>query len=530
MAEPIGDAGAAEVVAADTSRASRSELGALSVLAAAQFMVILDGAVVNVALPSIQRDLHFSNSDIQWVFSSYLLAYGGLLLLGGRVADLIGRRLMFMVGTAVLSASSLSAGLSNGAAALLVSRSLMGVGAAMVTPAALSMLLGLFSEGAERNKALGVWGALVGLGAATGVLAGGVITDGPGWQWVFFINVPVGVSALALAPLVLRESRASDSRRSLDLAGALAATSGLVSIVYGVVRAPDLGWGSATTVGGLVVGGALLATFVVIEMRAEAPLVRLGIFRVATVAGADGVAFLFTAGFVATIFTLTLFMQRALGYSPLKTGLGYLPLTVGILGSSTLAARLVTRCGVKLVLLCGIVLAGAGLLILANGSAGSSFTGTLLPAFLLLALGMGAASVPLSIAAFAGVADSDYGVASGLLNTSQQVGGAVGVAVLSTVAYAHLRAHAATHVTQAALGGAYAASFAAGVAFVGAAFTLALGAIRQSEVSMWKCAVPYRTGAPRHFRSWHVLPASNREQPPTISPQAAPPLTKPRTA
>jgi EmrB/QacA subfamily drug resistance transporter len=487
---------------------------ALAVLAAAQFIVILDGAVVNVALPSIQRDLHFSGSSIQWVFSSYLLTYGGLLLLGGRVADIVGRRLMFMVGAGVLSAASLGAGLSGSAAQLLAARAAMGVGAAVITPAALSMLLGLFSEGSERNRALGLWGALIGLGAAVGVLAGGVITDGPGWQWVFFINIPIGVAVVLVAPAVLPESRAEASR-VFDVAGGLTITASLVILVYAIVRGPDVGWGTARTVGLVAVGAVLLVAFVAIEVRARQPLVRLGIFRVATVAGANAVAFMFTGGFSATIFLLTLFMQRALGYSPLKTGLAYLPLTGGILVSSTIAARLVTRCGVRLVMLAGMAVTSAGLLILSQATSHSSFTGTLLPAFVLIAAGMGATAVPLSIAAFAGVADSDYGVASGLLNTSQQIGGAFGVAILSTVAYTHLRAHPAAGAAgvSSALGSADAAAFGAALLFVGGAFLLAVGAIRHSEVSVWQCATPYRTSTPRHFRSWrlpipHLEPAS----------------------
>jgi EmrB/QacA subfamily drug resistance transporter len=467
--------------------------------------VILDGAVVNVALPTIQRDLHFSASGIQWVFSAYLLTYGGLLLLGGRIADIVGRRLMFMIGAGILTAASLSAGLAGSAGQLLAARATMGVGAAIITPAALSMLLGLFGEGPERNRALGVWGALIGLGAAVGVLAGGVITDALGWQWVFFINLPVGAAVLAAAPAVLPESRVP-GRRAFDVAGGLTITAGLAAIVYAVVRGPDVGWGSARTVGLLVAGGALVCGFVAIELRTKAPLVRMGIFRVATVAGANAVAFLFIGGITATIFTLTLFMQKALGYSPLKTGLAYLPLTGGILIASTVAARLVTRCGVKLVLLAGAVSAGTGLLILSHVSARSSFAETLLPAFLLLAVGMGATGVSLSIAAFAGVSDADFGVASGLMNTSQQVGGALGVAILSTVAYSHLLTHPAAAASGAAgaFGAADAAAFGAALLFVAAAFVLALGAIRHSEVSVWQCATPYRTSAPRHFNVWHL--------------------------
>jgi EmrB/QacA subfamily drug resistance transporter len=462
-------------------------------------MVILDGAIVNVALPSIQRDLHFSASSIQWVFSAYLLTYGGLLLLGGRSADLLGRRLMFMVGAGLLGAASLFAGLSASQGGLIAARAAMGVGAAIITPAALSIILTLFSDGAGRNRALGIWGAIVGLGACAGVLLGGVITEGPGWQWVFFLNVPIAAVVVALGRVMLAESRIDSKDRQVDVAGGLSITVGLALVVYGVVKAPDVGWRSAQTVLLLAGGLALAGLFVAIELRTRVPLVRMGLFRIATVAGANAVVLLFTGAFYATIFLMTLYMQRALGYSAINTGLAYLPLTGGLIVSSTIAARLVTLCGVKLVLIAGTVVTGAGLLILAQATSTSSFAGTLLPGFLLAAAGFGAVMVALSIAAFAGIGDADFGAASGVFNTSQQIGGVLGVAVLSTVAYSHIRGASPAEVRHglpAVLGTAYSDAFGVGLVFVGAALVIAIVAIRQRDVSSWRCGTPYRLSAP----------------------------------
>jgi EmrB/QacA subfamily drug resistance transporter len=468
---------------------------ALALLCSAQFMVILDGAIVNVALPSIQNDLHFSASSIQWVFSAYLLTYGGLLLLGGRTADLLGRRLMFTVGAGLLGAASLFAGLSGSQGALIAARAAMGVGAAIITPAALSIILTLFSDGEARNRALGIWGAIVGLGACAGVLLGGVITEAAGWQWVFFLNVPIAVAVVALGRVMLTESRVESSDRQVDLAGGVSITAALVLVVYGVVKAPDVGWGSAQTLLLLAGGLTLAGVFVAIELRTRVPLVRMGLFRITTVAGANAVVLLFTAAFYATIFLITLYMQRALGYSAIKTGIAYLPLTAGLIVSSTIAARLVTLCGVKLVLIAGTVTTGAGLLVLAQATSTSSFAGTLLPGFLLAAAGIGAGMVALSIAAFAGVGDADFGTASGVFNTSQQIGGVLGVAVLSTVAYSHIRSAtpaALHHGLPAVLGTAYSDAFGVGLVFVGAALLIAIVAIRQRDVSSWRCGTPYR--------------------------------------
>ena len=465
---------------------------ALGLLSTAQFMVVVDSAVVNVALPSIQRNLHFTTSSIQWVFNAYLITYGGLLLLGGRVADIVGRRRMFMAGAGLMSVASLVAGLSTSQSQLIVGRAVQGVGAAIITPAALAIILRLFGEGDERNKALGIWGALAGLGAAAGVLLGGIITQGPGWQWIFYINVPVAAAVVVASPALLPESRAK--RGAFDFAGGLSITAGLVTLVYAIVRAPDVGWGSLRTVGLVVLGAALIVAFMLIELRSRAPLVRLSIFRLSTVAGANAVVFLFTGAFFAVLFLLTLYMQQSLGYSALKTGFAYLPLAGGVVVSSTIAARLVTACGVKLVMLAGTLVFGAGLGLLAGVTATSSYAGRLLPAFVLCAIGVGFSFVALSIAGFAGVADNDFGVASGLYNTSGQIGGAVGVAALATVSYSHIR-HAVPsgpHGVTSILANGYADGFAAGFGFIALAVVAIVSLVRRSHVANWRCSTPYR--------------------------------------
>ena len=473
-----------------TAAPARSRSLALGLLATAQFMVVVDSAVVNVAIPSIQRGLQFSAVNIQWVFNAYLLTYGGLLLLGGRTADVLGRRRMFMAGAGLMTLASLFAGLSTNQGELIAARALQGLGAAVITPAALSIILQLFTEPAERNKALGIWGALAGMGAATGVLLGGVITQGPGWRWIFFINVPVAAAVTLLSRPLLPESRTATG--TFDFAGGIAITAGIVLAVYAVVKAPDNGWGSAQTIA-LVIGGlALIAGFVAIELRTRQPLLRLGILRNGTVAGANAASFLITGAFFAALFLLTLYMQQSLGYSAIKTGVAYLPLALGVVASSVFASRVVTLCGVKFMLLMSTPIVGVGLFLLSRVSSTSSYAGTLLPAFLVTAFGIGVAMVSLSIAAFAGIGDHDFGVASGLYNTSSQIGGAVGVAILSTVAYSHIRSHPGVP-TRGLLAEAYSRGFGSGIAFVGAAFVIVALAVRHGEVRTWTCATPYRS-------------------------------------
>ena len=406
---------------------------ALALLAAVQFMVVLDIAIVNVALPSIQIDLGFSQENLQWVVSAYALFFGGFLLLGGRVADLLGRRRVFLAGIVVFSVASLLSGLAWSEGALIGGRALQGLGAAIISPAALSILMTTFSEGKERNTALGVWGAVGAFGAVAGVLLGGVLTDWLSWAWIFYVNVPVGAVALALTPLLLAESR--DARvRSFDVPGAVLVTGGLVTLVYAITQANEYGWGSVETLGLFAGSAVLLAAFLAWEARTSEPLMPFSIYRLRTVVGANVAGLILGTALFAMFLMLTLYMQQVLGYSAMKTGVAYLAVAGTAIVWSALAAQLVTRVGVKPVLVAGMVLLSAGLLYFTQVSVGGSYVGDLLPGFLLISIGMGFSFVPISIAALAGVEASEAGLASGLINTSQQIGGALGIAVLSAIA------------------------------------------------------------------------------------------------
>jgi EmrB/QacA subfamily drug resistance transporter len=406
---------------------------ALALLCTVQFMVVLDVAIVNVALPSIKTDLGFSQEDLQWVISAYALLFGGFLLLGGRAADLLGRRRVFLAGLVVFSAASLLSGLAWSEGALIGSRALQGLGSAIISPAALSILTTTFAEGRERNTALGAWGAIGAFGAVAGVLLGGVLTDLLSWEWIFYVNVPVGLGALALTPFLLAESR--DARaQSFDLPGAALVTGGLVVLVYALTQANDYGWGSTETIGFFAASAALLAAFVAWEARTPDPLMPFSIFRLRTLVGAN-VAGLIIGTIVFSMFLmLTLYMQQVLGYSPLETGVAYLAVAGTTIIWSAVAANLVTRVGVKPVLVAGMASLTAGLAYFSQISVGGSYLGDLLPGFLLIAIGMGFSFVPISIAALAGVQPSEAGLASGLINTSQQIGGALGIAALSALA------------------------------------------------------------------------------------------------
>jgi EmrB/QacA subfamily drug resistance transporter len=407
---------------------------ALALLTATQFIIVLDVAIVNVALPSIQADLGFSAQDLQWVSSAYALTFGGFLLLGGRAADLLGRRRLFMVGLVVFAAASLGAGLAWSDSALIGFRALQGLGAAIVAPAALSILTTTFTEGAERNKALGIWGAVSGLGGAAGVLAGGVLTDLAGWEWIFYINVPVAIAVMALAPRLLGESRVDAAHRHFDLPGALTATGGLVLLVYGIVSTGDNGWTSGRTLGTFAAAAALLVAFVVIEQRQANPLLPLRLFRLPTVAGANVAGLVLGASIFSMFFFLSLYMQEVLGWSPLRTGVGYLLVAGSIIVSAAASQALVTRVGVRTVLLAGFFLLALGTAWLTQVSVDGAYLTDLAPGFVLAGVGLGFSFVPVTIAALQGIEARDAGVASGLINTSQQIGGALGVAALVTFA------------------------------------------------------------------------------------------------
>jgi EmrB/QacA subfamily drug resistance transporter len=406
---------------------------ALALLCTVQFMVVLDVAIVNVALPSIQTDLGFSQKDLQWVISAYALFFGGFLLLGGRAADLLGRRRVFLAGITVFSVASLLSGLAWSQGALIGSRALQGLGSAIVSPAALSILTTTFAEGSERNTALGAWGAVGAFGAVAGVLLGGILTDLLSWQWIFFVNVPVGIGAFIAAPLVLAETR--DARaQGFDLPGAALVTGGLVVLVYALTQANGYGWGSAETVGLFSAAAALLGAFVAWEGHTRDPLMPFSIFRLRTLVGANVAGVVLGTVIFSMFLMLTLYMQRVLGYSPLRTGVAYLAVAGTTILWSAVAAKLVTRVGVKPVLVVGMAFLVAGLGYFTQVSVGGSYLGDLLPGFLAIAIGMGFSFVPVSIAALAGVEPSEAGLASGLISTSQQIGGALGIAALSAIA------------------------------------------------------------------------------------------------
>jgi EmrB/QacA subfamily drug resistance transporter len=447
---------------------------ALVAIAAAQFMVVLDIAIVNVALPSIGRDLHFSEANLQWVISAYAIAFGGFLLLGGRLADLWGRRRLFMGGVILFSFSSLMCGLSWSEGSLIAFRVLQGLGGAILSPAALSILMTTFAEGRERNVALGVWGAVAGSGAAAGTLLGGVLTSGLGWEWIFFVNVPVGIAVVATAPWLLRESRAEGERGS-DFAGAVTVTAGLMLLVYGMTEAATKGWGNGRTIGFLVASGALLASFIVIELRTRTPIMPFRIFRLKTLRAANLVGLLVGAALFSQFFLLTLYMQNVLHYSALKTGVAYVASTLTIIVFSGIGQALVTRFGVKPILTSGLVLAGAAIAIFYTRlPVDGTYTGDLLLPFILTGLGLGLTFVPFSIAGLTGVPPRDAGLASGLINTSPQVGGAIGLAIASTIAATvtnhFMASHQGANPLQGVVNGFHAAFIAQ------AAFTI-LGAI-----------------------------------------------------
>jgi EmrB/QacA subfamily drug resistance transporter len=408
----------------------------LALVAVAQFMVVLDATIVNVALPSIQNGLHFSQSSLQWVINGYTLLFGGFLLLGGRAADLFGRKRLFLIGIAVFSAASLLNGLATSAGILVAGRALQGLGAALVSPAALSIITTTFAEGSERTKALGVWSAISAGGGAFGLLAGGALTQALSWPWIFFVNVPIGVAALVFAARYLPESR-SATRQRVDFAGAVSVTAGLVVLVYAIVKAEAWGFGSVRTLGLAAVAAALLAGFVAIERRSRSPLVRLDIFRIRSLRSANAVMLLVVSGMFAMFFFVSIFVQEVLGYSPLKTGVAFLPMTGGIIVGAAVAQMLISRIGVRTVALVGMSLASVGLLMLGGLPVAASYATNLLPSLVIISVGLGLTFAPITLMATTNVGASDAGLASGLLNTSQQVGGALGLAVLSTLAASH---------------------------------------------------------------------------------------------
>ncbi len=457
---------------------------AFALLAVAFSMTVIDLTIVNVSLPTIGRDLHFSDTNLQWVVTAYALTFGGFLLLGGRVADLLGRRRILMVGLALFTAASLGAGLSTGSVFLIAARAVQGLGAAIMLPAALSIVMNMFEEGAERNKALGIWGGLGAGGATVGMIAGGLLTRYAGWQYIFYLNVPIGATALALVPRIVPDSRLATTRRRFDTLGAITGTGGLVLLVDAISQAPQYGWGATRTIALLAAAVVLLGAFLMIENRVEAPLLPLRIFRMQTLAGANAAGLLLGGSFYSFIFVGTLYMQQVLHYSALQTGLAWLAASLTSVALEGISQALVTRGGAKVVMAIGMTLIGAGVIWATQVPVHGHFLANLAGPFAVAGAGTAFAFIPISIAALAGVSEHQAGLASGLLNTSQQLGGAIGIAIASSVAVSHTKAllHAGS-TAPAALTGGFQHAFwvlgAIGLLAVPAIFAL----VRRDELS-----------------------------------------------
>ena len=412
----------------------------LALLAASQFVVVLDASITNVALPSIGRDLALSQDSLSWVVNSYTLTFGGFLLLGGRLADILGRRRVYIWGLVLFAIASFVGGFSQSETTLIIARAVQGLGAALLSPAALSILTSTFREGAERNRALGVWGGVAGAGGAAGVLLGGLLTEYLSWRWVLFVNVPIAVGAVLLAPRLVPESRDEREQGGFDLAGAFTVTAGLAVLIYALVDANDAGWGSTQTIVLLALAAALLVSFVVVESRAAAPLVPFDVFRSRTRTGAYATGLLVGASLFSMFFFVSLYMQQVLGWDALKSGLAYLPLAITIILAAGIASVLVTKIGFKPVVITGLLSVAAGLFLFSRISADGSFGGDILIPSLLAAVGLGFSFVPVTIGGTTGIAPDEAGLASGLINAGQQVGGALGLAILAAVATARTEA------------------------------------------------------------------------------------------
>ena len=453
----------------------------LVLICLAQFMVVLDATIVNVALPSIQSDLHLSDDNLQWIVNAYTLVFGGFLLLGGRLGDLLGRKRLFLIGLVIFTGASLLDGLAGSEGMLIGARALQGLGAALIAPAALSIIATTFEEGAERARALAVWAAIAIGGSAVGLILGGALTQYFSWPWIFFVNIPVGIAAFILSLRFIPESRDATAHRSYDLAGAITVTAGLMTLVYAIVGANTAGWSSTRTLGLFVVAAALLTAFVIIESRVRSPLVRLSVFRIRSLLTANAAMFLAMSGMFAMFFFNTLYIQQVLGYGPLEAGLAFLPFTAGIMVSASFASQLATRIGVRPVAAAGFVLTATGLALLTRLPVDGSYVADVLPALVVAALGMGAVFMPLTLIATTGLDNEDQGLASGLFNTSQQIGGALGLAVLSTIATSRTNAAGGAGLDAAVTGFHWA--FAAGAVLILAALGVMVALLRREHVA-----------------------------------------------
>jgi EmrB/QacA subfamily drug resistance transporter len=476
----------AEAAAVRTESRDTSRWVVLVIACLAQFMVVLDATIVNVALPSIQTGLHFSTSSLPWVVNAYTLIFGGFLLLGGRAADLVGRRRLFAAGIVLFSVASLLNGLAQSPAMLIVGRGLQGLGGALLSPAALSIITTTFTATDERTRALGVWSAIAAGGGAVGLLLGGVLTDLASWQWIFFVNVPVGIVALLLTFRFVPESRSDLAHRTFDLLGAATVTGGLVMVVFAIVKSHAYGWGSPRTLGLLAIGAALLAVFALIERRSLAPLVRLSIFKVRTLAIADVVLLLVASGMFGMFYFASLYVQQILGYSPLRAGLAFLPVTAAIVIGAGIAQQLIRRIGVRNVAVMGVLIATAGMSVLTQLPVHGSYLGDLLSGLFPMGIGMGLTFVPITLLGTGGVSDEDAGLASGLFNTAQQVGGSLGLAILSTLAASQtgslLEPGASAASTLSATVSGYHVAFAAAASMLAAGGVLLAVGLRRRHV------------------------------------------------
>jgi EmrB/QacA subfamily drug resistance transporter len=449
----------------------------------AQFMVVLDATVVNVSLPAIQKDLDMSPTDLQWVVNSYALIFGGFLLLGGRAGDLLGRKRLFLAGLVIFTGASLLNGLANSSEFLILARGLQGLGAALVSPAALSIVTTTFREGEERTKAMGVWSAIAAGAGAVGLLVGGILTDLFSWPWIFFVNVPIGIAAFILSLKYVPESKDEKVHRAFDIAGAITVTAGLVALVYGIVKAEEKGWVSAHTLGFGVLAAVLLGSFVWIESRSAEPLVRLEIFLLRTIRSANLVMLIVASGLFAMFYFNSLYVQRVLGYSPIEAGLAFVPFTIGIVIGAGLSQTLVKRIGLRSVGIIGMLLGTAGMLLFLRLDVGGDYVTDLLPGIVLVSIGMGMTFVPVTLIATSGIEAGDAGLASGLLNTSQQVGGALGLAILSTLATSKTTSSLESGTDNAhALVDGFHIAYLAGAAFLFAGAVLLALMLKRSDV------------------------------------------------
>ncbi len=463
--------------------AERRSLFVLILLCSAQFMVVLDFSIVNVALPAIQRDLGFTTQNLQWIVTAYSLTFGGFLLLGGRIGDLFGRRRLFMIGLVLFAFASFMGGIAQSPLWLIIARAVQGLGAAIISPTSFSLITTTFHEGPPRNKALGVVGAVASSGFAVGALLGGILTAGPGWRWVFFVNVPVAIAAIILTPMFLKETEKEQGQRQIDVLGAITITVGLVALVYALAQGNQVGWGSPQTLILLGVALVLLVAFVFIEARVKVPLIRLGIFRLRTLTGANLVGLLAPGALGAMVFIVTLYMQKVLAYPPVTTGIAFLPMALVFIVITNVVSRFVPRFGVRRLLIAGMFVMALGLLLLTRISVENNYWTTLLPGTLVVAFGIGPSFTVMAIAATSGVSDSEQGLASGLLNTTQQVGSGLVLAIVAVVSAAQTTAlqHTQGISAKAALVSGFQYAFVAGAVFAVLAGLAAIFVIRQNE-------------------------------------------------